>query len=592
MLNTKIDQAIDIISQKKKVTLSVLSKSINWEPNSLERVLLILENANLVELHYPSTLIQAPFATLPKKSPLSSQSSQASPLSIEQALQKSSSSDEPSVEQYMIDSASAHVRAKVEIKSTIGDKRPSYHLTLEQVSPYTRSYLEYVKVEVAATIPVSGLESSKEDAAKLYSLRLDSIAKLIKADLASNEEEISSLCNVVLNEMYGLGKIEALIGDERLEEIVINSSKQPVSVYHRKHGWLKTDVILKSEAEIENYSEQIARKVGRQISVLNPILDAHLSTGDRVNATLYPISSAGNTITLRLFARNPWTVVSYLKPNNNSMSYEMVALLWQAMQYEMNIIIAGGTASGKTSALNGLLALIQPFQRIVTIEDTREIVLPSFQWNWVPLVTRQPNPEGAGEVTMLDLVVNALRMRPDRIVMGEIRRKKEAEVLFEAMHTGHSVYATIHADTGSQVIKRLVEPPIELPAAEVEDVHLLLVQYRDRRRNLRRTLELSEVLPGEGTPELNRLYTWKARNDTFQAVKAPRRYVEQLNLHTGMTEKEMTQDQIDKTTILKWMVENNLDQVEPVGKVMNIYYANPNIILEAAQKKLSPDKVL
>jgi Flp pilus assembly CpaF family ATPase len=152
-------------------------------------------------------------------------------------------------------------------------------------------------------------------------------------------------------------------------------------------------------------------------------------------------------------------MVSYLKKQNNSMSYEMAALLWQAIQFEMNIIIAGGTASGKTSALNGLLALVQPFQRIVTIEDTRELMLPSFQWNWVPLVTRQPNPEGAGEVTMLDLVVNSLRMRPDRIVMGEIRRKKEAEVLFEAIHTGHSVYATIHADTGSQVIKRLIEPP-------------------------------------------------------------------------------------------------------------------------------------
>jgi flagellar protein FlaI len=193
---------------------------------------------------------------------------------------------------------------------------------------------------------------------------------------------------------------------------------------------------------------------------------------------------------------------------------------------------------------------------------------------------------------MLDLVVNALRMRPDRIVMGEIRRKKEAEVLFEAMHTGHSVYATIHADTGSQVIKRLTEPPIELPAAEVEDVHLLLVQYRDRRRNLRRTLELSEVLPAEGAPELNRLYTWKARTDTFQAVKAPRRYVEQLNLHTGLTDKEIAQDQADKISILRWMVENNLDQVEPVGRVMNVYYSDPGIILDAAQKKLSPERVL
>jgi flagellar protein FlaI len=132
------------------------------------------------------------------------------------------------------------------------------------------------------------------------------------------------------------------------------------------------------------------------------------------------------------------------------MTPDMAALLWQAMQYEMNVLVAGGTASGKTSALNGLVALVQPFQRILTIEDTRELMLPTYQWNWIPMITRLPNPEGLGEVTMLDLLVNALRMRPDRIVMGEIRRKREAEVLFEAMHTGHSVYSTMHADTSGR----------------------------------------------------------------------------------------------------------------------------------------------
>jgi len=262
------------------------------------------------------------------------------------------------------------------------------------------------------------------------------------------------------------------------------------------------------------------------------------------------------------------------------------------VHYEMNIVIAGGTASGKTSALNSLLALIQPFQRIVTIEDTRELALPSYQWNWVPMVTRQPNPEGYGEVTMLDLVINSLRMRPDRIVMGEIRRKKEAEVLFEAMHTGHSVYSTLHADTGPQVIKRLLEPPIEVPPAEVEDIHLLLVQYRDRRRNIRRTLAISELVPGVGEPELNRIYNWKPRTDTFEMVRTPRRYMQELNLHTGLTEKEIKNDQGDKAKILEWMVKNKLQSVDDVGKVMKMYYADEASILKAAKKGTDPSKVL
>ncbi len=193
---------------------------------------------------------------------------------------------------------------------------------------------------------------------------------------------------------------------------------------------------------------------------------------------------------------------------------------------------------------------------------------------------------------MLDLVVNSLRMRPDRIVMGEIRRKNEAEVLFEAMHTGHSVYATLHADTGAQLIKRLIEPPIEVPPSEVEDVHLVLVQYRDRRKNLRRTLEISEVISGPNGPDLNRLYLWRPRTDEFQAVKPPRRYMEHLNLHTGMTEKEIIEDQMSKRKVLKWMLDNNLGQVEEVGKTMNVYYSDADSLLKSVEKKAKPDKVL
>jgi flagellar protein FlaI len=183
-------------------------------------------------------------------------------------------------------------------------------------------------------------------------------------------------------------------------------------------------------------------------------------------------------------------------------------------------------------------------------------------------------------------------MRPDRIVMGEIRRKREAEVLFEAMHTGHSVYSTIHADTGSQVIKRLVEPPIEVPPAEVEDIHLLVVQYRDRRKNVRRTLEISEIVPGTDIPEVNKIFIWKPRTDTFQIVKPAHRYIEQMNLHTGMTEKEVADDQGQKVNVLKWMVENKLDTVEDVGRVMRMYYSDEASIVKAAQSNTKPSKVL
>lgn len=580
MIRTKIDEIIDLIQKsKKKIVFSDIAKKLSWDENTVEKIILILEKNDLVETHYPLDMIRKPWATL-KKQP-------------EKPVKKESKEAKgKAMEKYEITGSANHLNGVVKIVYSNIEKRPIYYVTVPEISQYTRAYLEYVKTVVSRSLSLEIIEKGKEETEKHFNKRRDVIQRVIKKDIDPDPASLKAITGIVLKEMFGLKELEALIGDQRLEEIVINTSKTPVAVYHRKFGWLKTNVYVENELETENYAAQIARKVGRQISLLNPILDARLNTGDRTNATLFPISSHGNTITLRLFSKNPWTIVTYLKEKSRTMSPEMAAMLWQAMQYEMNIVIAGGTASGKTSALNGLLALVQPFQRIVTIEDTQELSLPTYQWNWVPLVTRPPNPEGFGEVTMLDLVVNALRMRPDRIIMGEIRRKREAEVLFEAMHTGHSVYATLHADTGMQVIKRLTEPPIEIPEAEVEDIHLLLIQYRDRRKNIRRTLELSEIVPGQRGPELNRIFTWKARNDTFDMVKSARRYNEQMNLHTGMTEREIKADQGDKVKVLNWMVKNDLDKVDDVGRVMKAYYADPQEIIKAAGKGTSPSKVL
>ena len=216
----------------------------------------------------------------------------------------------------------------------------------------------------------------------------------------------------------------------------------------------------KNEEMIYDYASMIARKVGRQINVLNPMLDAHLPTGDRVNSTVFPISQFGNTLTIRKFSKNPWTITNLIR--SKTVSPEVAALIWICIQNELSLIVSGGTGSGKTSFLNAMAGLIPANQRIISIEDTRELTLPSFL-HWIPMNTREANPEGKGEVTMLDLMVNALRQRPDRILVGEIRRQREAEILFEAMHTGHSVYATLHADNSEQTISRLLNPPINIP---------------------------------------------------------------------------------------------------------------------------------
>ncbi len=334
--------------------------------------------------------------------------------------------------------------------------------------------------------------------------------------------------------MIGFGIIDFMIDDENLEEVVFQGVTNPVIVYHRKYMWIKTNVWIKKEKYIFNIAERIGRKISRTINVLDPILDAYLQSGERVNAILFPISAQGNTVTIRKFKKNPWTIINLLECK--TLNKDIAAFLWLCIQYELNILIAGGTASGKTSFLNAMCQFLPVNQHIVTIEEIEELTLPKYyKWNWVPLLERKA-VGGKGEVSLLDLMVTSMRMRPDRIIVGEVRRPKEAEVLFEAMHTGHSAYGTIHADNSYQVYRRLIDAPFSIPPLELEALHLVVVQRRDRRTGGRRTYEIAEVEIPETFKEsefsMSVLYRWDSKIDeilplnlNFELVEINSRYL-------------------------------------------------------------------
>jgi len=500
------------------------------------------------------------------------------------------------IDEYMV--SADEVKCHVSIYEMKEEYVPIYEITYPQVEKATDVILQYLRgklVEIV-TVQISEILDPKQSEA-IKKRFMDSTRALIVKEFPDlKKEDQNTLTGRLVHEMLGLGPIEMVLADPNLEEIVINNSKNPAWVYHKRYGWLKTNVVVPTEEQIFNYASIIGRKIGRQITNLTPLMDAHLLTGDRVNATLFPISSAGNTITIRKFARNPWTIISFIDPSIKTLNAEMAALIWLCMEYELNIVVAGGTASGKTSMLNAILPFIPPNHRIISIEDTRELTLPSFL-HWIPLTTREPNPEGKGEVTMLDLMINSLRMRPDRIVLGEIRRQREAEVLFEAMHTGHSVYSTLHADTSEQVKQRLINPPIELPEAMLESLHLLLVQYRHRRLKIRRTFEVAEIIPsyregGETVIGVNVLYRWKPKTDKLEKLWASSRIFDEIGLHTGMVEKEMSDDLKEKELVLTWMLKNKVNTVNTVGKVIADYYDDKNRVVEIARKNQKPSDLL
>ncbi|MBN2478142.1 CpaF family protein [Candidatus Micrarchaeota archaeon] len=408
---------------------------------------------------------------------------------------------------------------------------------------------------------------------------LESASQVLDRNFPTLTEEGKRVLSAYLvQSTLGLGELENLLADEKLEEVVINNSREPVWVYHKKYGWCKTNMKIKDEELIYDYSSMIGRKIGRQINVLNPMLDAHLPSGDRVNATLFPISNFGNTMTIRKFSRNPWTMVSLIK--NKTLSPEVAGLIWLCVQNELSLLVSGGTGSGKTSFLNAVASLIPASQRVISIEDTRELTLPKFM-HWVPMVTREPNPEGKGEVSMLDLMINALRQRPDRILVGEVRRQKEAEILFEAMHTGHSVYSTLHADNAEQTISRLTTPPINLPAEILDALTGIVVTFRHRRFGMRRVLEFTEVMK-DG--KINPVYKWNVKSDKIKAQNKISRLAEILNLYAGMTEKEIQSDVEEKSTIFNWMVNKDYSTVNQVGEITSHYNLNPDEILSHAEK--------
>ena len=496
-------------------------------------------------------------------------------LSKKKDLEKQKGGKSSVLESYAIKSGTMSINASVRKKGTI----VTYNLEIPKIDLATGMLLEDIRNELISMTNLGAGEIIKPDAIKKIRKKFIKYAgelfeKKIPT-LAKGTKDI--LINKLMQDMLGLGEIEFLVNDPNLEEIVIPSSTEPIRVFHKRYGWLPTNFLIEREDDIINYSNIIARRVGRQITVLSPLLDAHLVSGDRVNAVLYPISTKGNTITIRRFARDPYTIIDLI--GNKTCSIEVATLLWLAVEYEMNVIVSGGTASGKTVILNACMPFVPPNHRVISVEDTRELMLPEFLY-WTPLVTRSANPEGKGAITMLDLLVNSLRMRPDRIVLGEMRRKEEAMVLFEAMHTGHSVYATMHANSASETISRLINPPLSVPANLLGAVNLNVVMFRDRRRGIRRVLQVAEFNVKGDRTDANILYRWIKEGDKIIRHAQSSKFFEDISRNTGMTQDEVNKNLEEKKGILMWLIKNEIRSLKEFGKVMNYYYSDKYLLLK------------
>src|SRR3989338_7805035 len=282
---------------------------------------------------------------------------------------------------------------------------------------------------------------------------IDKTSRLLieELDLKVTDESYKRIFYYLFRDFVGMNKIEPLTKDYFIEDIECNGLNTPIYIVHRIYRNMKTNIRYTSIEELTSFVEKIAQRAGKYISYASPLLDGSLPDGSRVNATYTAdISSRGPTFTIRKFTKIPWTPIQLLE--KKTVCPEMLAYFWILLEYKSNILIAGGTASGKTTLLNAIAFFIPPEARVVSIEDTRELNLP--RENWLPSVARTSIGMGKmGEVDLFSLLRNSFRQNPDYVIVGEVRGK-EAFVLFQGMASGHVSITTMHEDFVDTVKKR------------------------------------------------------------------------------------------------------------------------------------------
>ncbi len=379
----------------------------------------------------------------------------------------------------------------------------------------------------------------------------------------------------VVTEMVGFGMIDTLIHDTKLEEIMIIGPKKPVYIYHRDYGMMYTNIIFYTDEEIQDIIDKIARVLGRRVDISNPLLDARLPDGSRVNATIPPASIDGSTITIRKFREDPYTIVDLI--NFSTINMEVAAFLWCAVDgmgaKPANLLISGGTGSGKTTLLNVLANFIPNSSRVLTIEDTAELKLPIK--HIIRFEGKPPGLEGTGELTLDILVKNTLRMRPDRIIVGEIRHA-EASTLFTAMNTGHDgCMGTIHANTARETLVRITSPPMDVPMLMLAGLDFIVVEKRmnTTRGLVRRIIEVAEITGVyENNPKCNTIFRWNPQTDNLERTPEPIRYFDIIKTYTKNTDADIKAIVEKKISILNGLVKKNIRSIDEVSKVVQDTY--------------------
>ncbi len=418
----------------------------------------------------------------------------------------------------------------------------------------------------------------------------DDKPKLSKEQFAELEEKSKrKIFYHIFKEFLGYSKIDIIMEDDGIEDISCDGHHVPVFIYHKKYDEISTNVKFENEYQLDSFVIRLAQICGKQISIYSPIVDGKLPDGSRLQTTLAKTVTKPSTFTIRKFKEKPLTPVDLI--DYKSLSLDMIAYFWIAIENGASILFCGGTASGKTTALNALSLFIPSSHKIVSIEDTREVSLP--HKNWIAGTTRQgfsASDEKTGkDIDMFDLIRAALRQRPKVVIVGEVRGK-EAYSLFQAMATGHTSYATVHASDIHTLIQRLENPPISLPRALLTSLDIIVFQNAIdiSKKTVRRMTSVTEIVKLD--PDTNQLifmepFKWISKTDDRFESRGSSKILNNIRLQNDWTEEDLRKEIQNRILIINWMLKKDIRDYREVGKIVHDYAKYPEQLLKRAREE-------
>ncbi len=392
-----------------------------------------------------------------------------------------------------------------------------------------------------------------------------------------SEKELQGLRYLMLRDKEGLGAIEPLIKDPYIEDISC-SGVGPLFVEHKIFGGLKSGISFDTSEELDRFVITLSEKISRPVTVREPIIDAILPDGSRVNIVYGgDVSKRGSNFTIRKFNATPMSVLDLI--DMGTLSYEMAAYISLMVGEGMNTFVSGETASGKTTFLNSISTFINPNAKIVSIEDTPELQVP--HPNWTREVVRGTTNSGSS-VTMFDLLKASMRQRPNEIIIGEIRGE-EGSIAFQAMQTGHACMATFHAASVEKLIQRLTGNPISIPKTYLDNLNLIIIMSAVRLpdgRPARRVLSINELIGYDSHSEtfgFIEVFRWDAATDTFEfpGYMNTNLLEHVVAVRRGVSTHEVGQiyqDMEDRAIILKRLHERNITNFYELHNILSQAY--------------------